>query len=98
MLKLLKLPLKLLALPLIALCVLAALLVRTAANLSGYVAGPLMLFMLGCIVFAAFHQQWASIFLLALLEALCTAALFAAVVVETLLMDAGEALVGFLRS
>lgn len=98
MLKLLKLPLKLLALPLIALCMVAALLVRTAANLSSYEVGPIMLIILSCGVYALFHQQWTNIFLLAILEALCAAALFAAVVAETLLMGAGEALVGFLHS
>jgi len=98
MLKLLKLPLKLLALPLIVLCKLAAILVRTATNLSSYVVGPLMLVILGCGVYALLHQQWSNVFLLVLLEGLCAAVLFGAVVVETLLMDAGEVLATFLRS
>lgn len=98
MLKLLKLPLKLLAMSLIVVCKLATLLVRTAANLSSYVVGPLMLMILGCGVYALLHQQWTNIFLLAILEALCAAALLATVVVETLLMRAGEALAEFLHS
>ena len=48
MIKLIKLPLKLLALPLILILMAAALLVKLVTNLSAYVMGPLMLFILGC--------------------------------------------------
>lgn len=45
--KLIKLPFKLLALPIILILMAAALLVKLVTNLSAYVMGPLMLFILG---------------------------------------------------
>lgn len=46
--KLIKLPFKLLALPIILILMAAALLVKLVTNLSAYVMEPLMLFILGC--------------------------------------------------
>lgn len=51
--KLVKLPLKLLALPIILILMAVVLLVKLVTNLSAYVMGPLMLFILGCGIYSA---------------------------------------------
>ena len=96
--KLLKLPFKILALPLILICTTVAILVKLAANLSCYVLGPLMLFILGCGVYTITKQQWSQTFLLALMELACVAALFVAAWVESALDSVNDALIGFLHS
>lgn len=98
MIKLLKLPLKLLALPLILILMTAVILVKLATNLSAYVMGPLMLFILGCGIYSAVQQMWTSVAILAVLEILCVAALFFAVMVEMTLEGMRDSLVSFVHS
>lgn len=83
--KLIKLPFKLLALPIILILMAAALLVKLVTNLSAYVMGPLMLFILGCGIYSAVQQMWTSVAILVILEILYVAAMFFAVVIETAL-------------
>ena len=66
--KLIKLPLKVLALPFIFVFALAAVLVKAVNNLSSYVMGPLILFILGCGIYSAIQQMWRSVAILAVLE------------------------------
>lgn len=98
MIKLIKLPLKLLALPLILILMAAALLVKLVTNLSAYVMGPLMLFILGCGIYSAVQQMWTSVAILVVLEILCVVAMFFAVVIETTLDGMNDSLVGFVHS
>ena len=83
--KFIKLPFKLLALPIILILMAAALLIKLVTNLSAYVMGPLMLFILGCGIYSAVQQMWTSVAILVVLEILCVAAMFFAVVIETAL-------------
>ena len=55
--KLIKLPFKLLALPLILILMTAVILVRMVTNLSAYIVGPLMLFILGFGIYSAVQQR-----------------------------------------
>ena len=94
--KLIKLPFKLLALPIILILMAAALLVKLVTNLSAY--GPLMLFILGCGIYSAVQQMWTSVAILVILEILYVAAMFFAVVIETALDGMKDSLVGFVHS
>ena len=85
MFALIKLPFKLLSLPLMAAFSFMTLLVRILSNLSGYVFSPLILFVLGCGVYSVVNQQWNHVFLLGIIEVCCIAALFGAVLVEAFL-------------
>lgn len=98
LIKLIKFPFKLFVLPLILICTTVALLVKLAANLSCYVLGPLMLFLLGCGIYTITKQQWSQTILLALMEVACVAVLFGAVLIETALDSVNSALIGFLHS
>ena len=96
--KFIKLPFKLLALPIILILMAAALLIKLVTNLSAYVMGPLMLFILGCGIYSAVQQMWTSVAILVVLEILCVAAMFFAVVIETALDGMKDSLVGFVHS
>ena len=95
--KFIKLPFKLLALPIILILMAAALLIKLVTNLSAYVMGPLMLF-IGCGIYSAVQQMWTSVAILVVLEILCVAAMFFAVVIETALNGMKDSLVGFVHS
>ena len=96
--KFIKLPFKLLALPIILILMAAVLLIKLVTNLSAYVMGPLMLFILGCGIYSAVQQMWTSVAILVVLEILCVAAMFFAVVIETALNGMKDSLVGFVHS
>ena len=53
MLALIKLPFKLLSLPLMIVCAGLSLLAKLCSNLSGYILSPLILFIFGCGVYTA---------------------------------------------
>ena len=96
--KRMKLPFKLLALPIILILKAADLLVNRVSNLSDYVMGHLMLFILGCGIYSAVQQMWTSVAILVVLEILCVAAMFFAVVLETALDGMKDSLMGFVHS
>ena len=98
MLSLIKLPFKLLALPLILIFATAAILIKLINTLSTYMMGPLMLFILGCGIYSAMQQMWTSVGILVFLELLCVAAMFCAMLVETTLDSITCSLIGFLSS
>ena len=58
MVALIKLPFKLLSLPLIAFFAFVRFLVRILSNISGYILSPLILFILGCGVYTVITRQW----------------------------------------
>lgn len=96
--KLIKLPLKVLALPFILVFALAVVLVKAANNLSSYVMGPLILFILGCGIYSAIQQMWRSVAILAVLEVFCLAVMFFAVVIESTLDGMKDSLLSFIHS
>ena len=57
-----------------------------------------MLFILGCGIYSAVQQMWTSVAILVVLEILCVAAMFFAVVIETALNGMKDSLVGFVHS
>lgn len=98
MMKFIKLPLKVLALPFIFVFTLAAVLVKAVNNLSSYVMGPLILFILGCGIYSAIQQMWRSVAILAVLEVFFLAVMFFAVVIESTLDGMKESLLSFIHS
>ncbi len=77
--KLLKLPLKLLVLPLIPLFSLGHLLMTVLNNFASYVTGIPLLFILGCGFYTLIQQMWSQFWILVALEVGCLALLFASV-------------------
>lgn len=67
MFALIKLPFKLLSLPLMVAFAGLSLLAKLCSNLSGYVLSPLILFVFGCGVYTVISQQWNQVLLLPLL-------------------------------
>lgn len=98
MTKIVKVPFKLLAVPCILAAVVAAFLIKTAANLSSYILGPLMLFILGCGIYSAVQKMWTSAGILAVMEAACVAVLFFAAAAEVKLIEIRDWLIEFLHS
>ena len=102
MVKLIKLPFKLLALPLILILMTAVMtaviLVRMVTNLSSYIVGPLMLFILVCGIYSTVQQRWTSVAILAVSEVLCVAVLFFAFSVMSALEGMRDFLVSFVHS
>ena len=98
MMKLIKFPLKVLALPFIFIFALAAVLVKAVNNFSSYVMGPLILFILGCGIYSAIQQMWRSVAILAVLEVFCLAVMFFAVVIESTLDGMKDSLLSFIHS
>ena len=89
---------KILALPLMLFLAIVRVLFNLCANLSCYVLGPLMLFILGCGIYTIVKQLWSQTFLLALMEAGCLLFLFGAGYVIVLLEDWGRSLGEFIHS
>ena len=98
MVKLIKLPFKLLALPLILILMTAVILVRMVTNLSAYIVRPLMLFILGFGIYSAVQQRWTSVAILAVSEVLCVAVMFFAFSVVSALEGMRDFLVSFVHS
>ncbi len=98
MTKLLKLPLKLLALPLIILCSVGHWLMYIVNRLSAYVCGTPLLFILGCGIYSLIQQKWTHFWILTGLEIGCLFLLFAAVWLEAILDDMTRSLTEFLHS
>lgn len=98
MFALLKLPLKILSLPLMAVFAVFSFLVKLCTNLSGYILSPLILFVLGCGIYAAATQKWNHVLILGIIELACIAALFGSVFIETVLDWCYSMLKGFVQS
>ena len=95
---LIRIILKILAIPVMILCKLIRFLIDTAAKMSCLILGPITLFILGCIIYTIIKHAWSQTFLLALIEAACYAALFGAGVVSTEIGCFGDWLGEFIRS
>lgn len=97
MMKLIKLPLKLLAYLLIAIVFILMLLTKALMNLSTYVLGPFMLFLIGCCVFVIVKGFWSQLIILGALLVLCVLSLFCAAWVLISLESVSDGLKGFVR-
>ena len=73
-------------------------LVRMVTNLSSYIVGPLMLFILGFGIYSAVQQRWTSVAILAVSEVLCVAVMFFAFSVVSALEGMRDFLVSFVHS
>ena len=98
MLALIKLPFKLLFLPLMIVCASLSLLAKLCSNLSGYILSPLILFIFGCGVYTVIAQQWNQVLLLGIIELLFISALFGSVLIETIFDWFYAILKGFIQS
>jgi len=98
MLALIKLPFKLLSLPLMIVCAGLSLLAKLCSNLSGYILSPLILFVFGCGVYTVIAQQWNQVLLLGIIELLFISALFGSVLIETIFDWFYAILKGFVQS
>ena len=98
MFALIKLPFKLLSLPLMIVCAGLSLLAKLCSNLSGYILSPLILFVFGCWVYTVISQQWNHVVILGIIELLCISALFGSVLIETVFDWFYSILKGFVQS
>ena len=98
MLARIKLPFKLLSLPLMIVCASLSLLAKLCSNLSGYILSPLILFVFGCGVYTVIAQQWNQVLLLGIIELLFISALFGSVLIETIFDWFYAILKGFIQS
>ena len=98
MFALIKLPFKLLSLPLMIVCASLSLLAKLFSNLSGYILSPLILFVFGCGVYTVIAQQWNQVLLLGMIELLFISALFGSVLIETIFDWFYAILKGFVQS
>lgn len=76
--RLVKLPFKILALPVMLVLGALGLIVKLATNLSCYIVGPFMLFLVGCGIYAIVMQLWNQVAILAVLLLGCVVMLFGA--------------------
>ena len=90
--------LKILAVPGILLSATAAFIVKITTNLSCYIMGPLMIFILGCGIYSAVQRMWSSVLILVVMEIICMAVLFLAAEVLMRLEDLRDFLIGYLHS
>ncbi len=89
---------KIAALPLIVLTAIAGFLFNLATDLSGYVIGPVMLFILGFDIYFLITTQWIHVGILTILGLGCFALLFAQAGTIVLLEEARDGLIRFMRS
>lgn len=76
--KLVKLPFKILALPVMLVLGALGLIAKLATNFSCYIVGPFMLFLGGCCVYAIVMQLWSQLAILVVLLLGCVVMLFGA--------------------
>ncbi len=95
---LIKIILKILAVPVMILCKLIRFLIDMAAKVSCLVLGPITFFVLGCAIYTIVKHNWNQTIILTLIEATCFAALFGAGVVSTGIGSFGDWLGEYIRS
>jgi len=93
-----KLILKALALPVILILKIFSAVVNLLVKLSAYILGPLMLFITACAVYSLVKTNWTNVAILAVMDAVIFAAVFAAGWVTCIADDACDGLTAFLRS
>ena len=95
--KLLLLPVKLIVALIVLLCMTLTALVKLVSNLSAYLMGPMILFLLGCGLYTATKRLWMQSVLLMGMETICVAVLFGATLLETRLEELIARLIAFLH-
>ena len=93
-----RLILKVVSLPLIAVTALAGLFLRIVTNLSSYITGPFLIFIVICDVYSLVMRSWRDVFLLTMIGAGCFAVYLCAGMLIALIEDARDDLRGFLHS
>lgn len=93
-----RLILKVLSLPLIVITALAGAVMKLLANLSAYIAGPVLVFIVICDVYSLIMQNWRDVFLLTLIGAGLFGLYLCAGILIGLVEDARDGLTGFLHS
>ena len=96
--RLLKLPLKLLALPLMLILYTLHTIGKLASNLSAYVVGLFMLVVLACAIYQVCVQDWLNVAILFGVEAVCVALQFSAMFLVELAGEWAGSLGDFLHS
>ena len=96
--RLLKLPLKLLALPLILALYTLHIIGKLASNLSAYVVGLFMLVILACGIYQVCVREWLNVAILFGVEAVCVALQFSAMLLVELAGEWAGSLGAFLHS
>ena len=94
----LKLPLKLLALPLMLILYTLHTIGKLASNLSAYVVGLFMLVVLACAIYQVCVQDWLNVAILFGVEAVCVALQFSAMFLVELAGEWAGSLGDFLHS
>ena len=89
---------KIFALPLIILTAVAGFLFNLASDLSAYVTGPVLLFILVYDIYFLITTQWIHVAILTILGVGCFAILFGQAVVIVALEGARDGLIRFMRS
>ena len=95
--RLVKLPFKILALPVMLALGALGLLVKLATNLSCYIVGPFMLFLIGCCIYSIIMQRWSQLAILAILLLGCVIILFCASWIIAFLESTTDRLFDFVR-
>ncbi len=96
--KILKLPLKLLALPLLLVLYTLHIIGKLASNLSAYVVGLFMLVIFLCGVVQVIHHQWLNVAILFAVEVACVVLQFSAMFLVELVGEWAGGLGAFLHS
>ena len=89
---------KIFALPLTILTAVAGFLFNLTCNLSAYVTGPVLLFILGYDIYFLVTTQWTHVAILTILGLTCFALIFSQAVVLVALEEARDGLIRFVRS
>lgn len=94
----LKFLLKIVAVVLIVPVVLFMLMMKLLVNLSSYVLGPFMLFLIGCSIYTIFQSAWNQLLILVILLLACVLALFCASWVIVTLEDVNDRLRSYVKA
>lgn len=95
---LLKFLLKILAVLLIVPIVSFMLMMKLLVNLSSYVLGPFMLFLIGCSIYTIFQSSWNQLLILVILLLACVLVLFCASWIIVTLEDVNSRLRSFVKA
>lgn len=95
---LLKFLLKIVAVVLIVPVIVFMLVMKLLVNLSSYVLGPFMLFLIGCSIYTIFHNAWNQLLILVILLLACVLALFCASWIIVTLEDVNSRLKNFVKA
>ena len=96
--KLVKLPFKILALPVMLVLGSLGLIAKLVTNLSCYIVGPFMLFLGGCCVYTIVMQLWNQLAILVVLLLGCVVMLFGASWLIIFFENMTGRMAGFIRS